>query len=71
MVEIGKIKLRNPAGYKTSISVDRRDDGKVDLHFSRTSQGEVLMILPPSIAKQLGKLLTQAAMQRGVSPMNV
>src|SRR5688572_17845458 len=60
-MEIGAINLRNPAGYKTKISVSRHGDGKVDLHFSRTSEGEVLVILPPSIAHQLSELLSRAA----------
>lgn len=60
--EIGTINLRNPAGYKTAISVSRRDGGQVDLHFSRAAEGEVLIILPPSIAKQLSGLLAEAAL---------
>lgn len=61
--EIGKINMTNPAGYKTSISVTRRNDGNVDLHFSRSSQGEVLVRLPPFAAKRLGKMLDQATDQ--------
>jgi hypothetical protein len=59
--DIGTIKMRSPVGYKTSITVSRHESGSVDIHFSRTSEGEALMRLPAYAAKQLSNLLAKAS----------
>ena len=65
MTDIGTIRMRSPAGRSSAITVSRRDDGSVDLHFSRTSEGEALMRLPTFAAKRLGDLLLQATVTSG------
>jgi hypothetical protein len=62
MMDIGTVRMRMPDGKKSSITVSVTDNGAVDLHFSRTSEGEALMRLPKFAAQQLGELLIKAAM---------
>jgi hypothetical protein len=59
-VEIGKIEMRKPGGGKAFIAVHRRETGEVDLHMSRTSEGEMLARLPQGVARQLAALLQKA-----------
>lgn len=61
VTDIGTVKMRTPSGGKSAITVSRRDDGSVDIHFSRTSEGEALMRLPPFAASQLAELLRRAS----------
>ena len=60
MTDIGTIRMRSPGGKRTAIAVSVTDTGVVDIHFSRTSEGEALMRLPLYAAKGLGDLLLKA-----------
>lgn len=61
MTDIGTITMRKPNGGSSFITVSRREGGEVDIHASRTSQGETLIRLPASIASQLAELLRKAS----------
>ena len=43
--QIGEIKMRTPNGSRSTISVDRDGKGNVGVIFSRSSEGEALMML--------------------------
>lgn len=60
MTDIGTIRMRAPGGRPSAITVSIADSGAVDIHFSRTSEGEALMRLPLYAAKQLSELLARA-----------
>jgi hypothetical protein len=61
MTDIGTVKMRTPGGGPSEIAVATTDAGAIDIHFSRTSEGEALMRLPRFAAQQLGELLIKAA----------
>jgi hypothetical protein len=61
MADIGTIRMRSPGGKPTCITVATSAKGGVDIHFTRTSEGEALVSLPSQIAKQLGDLLAKAS----------
>jgi hypothetical protein len=63
IMDIGTIKLKSPSGHKTAITVAIGSRGSIDIHFSRTSEGEALIRLPAFTAKQLSELLAKAAAQ--------
>lgn len=63
-MDIGTIKMRSPAGYKSAITVSVNARGAIDIHFSRTSEGEALMSLPLFAAKELAGLLAKATEPR-------
>lgn len=60
ITRIGEIKMRSPSGAKSTIAVDRTDKGGVTIRFSRSSEGEALMMLNASTARELGDLLIAA-----------
>lgn len=60
MSDIGTVRMRMPGGKASAITVSVAHNGSIDIHFSRTSEGEALMRLPVYAAKQLGELLTKA-----------
>lgn len=63
--EIGCISMRRPDGGRSQITVTRHDDtGRVDLHFTRAEEGEVLVVLPPSAAQKLAELMAEATHER-------
>jgi hypothetical protein len=57
---IGTIKMKSPGGKDSSISVSTKGND-VDIHFMRSSQGELLVMLKKSQARELGGLLLEAA----------
>jgi len=59
--QIGEIKMRTPNGSRSTISVDRDGKGNVGVIFSRSSEGEALMMLNQQTARQLGELLLKAS----------
>lgn len=59
-MEIGQIKMRTPGGQPSRITVTLRDNGTVDIHLTRSEEGEALFVLPQYAAKRLGELLTAA-----------
>lgn len=59
--KVGEIKMRSPSGHPTRIAVDVTDDGTVGIHINRTSEGEVLILLPADVTKQLSDLLAKAS----------
>lgn len=59
-VEIGQVRMRSPDGKPSRITVAKRDNGVVNVHLSRSAEGEMLIVLPPYAAKELGELLTKA-----------
>lgn len=66
MTEIGTIKMRTPGGRQSWIAVHRLDDGSVDLHFGRTTEGEMLARLPIFAAVELQQLLAKATQPIGL-----
>lgn len=56
---VGEIKLRSPVGARCKISVDRTAKD-VGISFSRSSEGEALMLVTTEQARQLGELLLKA-----------
>jgi len=55
-----RIAMRSPGGGQTSISVDVADDGSIDLTFSRSTAGEVLIRLNQGTAASLAAAITKA-----------
>jgi hypothetical protein len=60
MSEVGKIKMRTPQGKPSVITVSKNKDGRIDIHLTRSDEGEALFMLPMYAAKQLGELLAKA-----------
>jgi hypothetical protein len=61
MRQIGTIRMHMPSGRPSSISVSVIDSGAIDIHMSRTAEGEALLRLPRFSARELGKLLLEAS----------
>jgi hypothetical protein len=60
MSEVGKIRLRTPQGKPSVITVSKNTDGGIDIHLTRSEEGEALFMLPKYAAKRLGELLAKA-----------
>lgn len=60
-MDIGTIKMQTPGGKPSAITISLTETGAVDMHFSRSSEGEVSIRLPKFAAQQLGDLLVRAA----------
>lgn len=60
MMNIGTIKMKTPGGKDSSIHVSLNASGNVDIVFMRTSEGELLTMLPHYAAKRLSELLAAA-----------
>lgn len=58
---VGTVRMRDSGGRRSAITVSRLENGSVDIHFSRSAEGEALMRLPRFAAKELGKLLAKAS----------
>jgi hypothetical protein len=54
---MSEIKMRSPSGGKSSISVESSGEG-VSIRFSRSSDGEVMVMLPRYAAEQLAKQIS-------------
>lgn len=65
MTEVGTIRMRTPQGRSSWVTVHRCDDGSIDLHFGRSSEGELLTRLPLFAAIELQQLLTKATQPIG------
>ena len=52
-----EIPMKMPSGKKSSITVHYREDGGVDIHLMRSSEGECLLMLPKHAADALGVAL--------------
>lgn len=70
MKEVGTINMRTPQGRKSYIAVSLLDPGNVDIVVSRSSEGEALIRIPLSVAKELSELLALAVDPR-FSPTDV
>lgn len=63
------IRMRTPNGKPSQIEVHRTDIG-VDLVFSRSSQGEMLVRLPRYAAEEMARAITSALTDTDPSPSN-
>ena len=59
-MDIGTIKMRTPANGKSAIKVSKTVDGVVDVHITRTDEGEALLRIPNNVAAKLSALLAEA-----------
>lgn len=60
MKHVGEVKMTTPQRKSSSISVDRWDNGSVDIVMTRSTQGEVLIRLPEYAAKEFAALMSKA-----------
>lgn len=63
-MEIGQVKMRTPQGKPSRITVTLRNDGCVDIHLTRSEEGEAVLMLPGYAAERLGELLIAATKVR-------
>lgn len=69
--DIGTIIMKMPNGKKSAIVVSLGPKGTVNIMVQRSSEGEALIFLPASVAKQLSDhLATAAALVLTSTPRN-